>query len=99
MIRHVVMWQLKATDPAEKVDVAHRIRDDFRTLPPLVKEIRALQVGINVLHVDRNFDVVLIADFHDLAALELYLQHPAHQKVAAYVRSVTSDRRAIDFEV
>ena len=46
-----------------------------------------------------NWDVALVADFADEDALNAYVRHPDHQAVVAYVRSVVSDRVAVDFEV
>ena len=46
-----------------------------------------------------NWDVALVADFADRAGLDAYQTHPDHQAVAGYIRSVVSDRVAVDFEV
>ena len=48
---------------------------------------------------DVNADVVLIMDVDDLDSLEAYQVHPAHQEVAAYIRSVVASRHAVDFVI
>ncbi|GAA4342647.1 hypothetical protein GCM10023087_02230 [Microbacterium rhizosphaerae] len=63
----------------------------------VVPSIGALSVGPNVI--DGNWDVALVADFEDAQALDAYQTHPVHQEVVAYVRSVVSDRVAVDFEL
>ena len=44
-----------------------------------------------------NWDLVLIADYDDADGLAAYQTHPEHQKVAAFIRSVISDRTCVDF--
>jgi hypothetical protein len=56
-------------------------------------------VGLNISHSERAMDLVLITAFETLEDLEVYIQHPDHQEAARFIRSVTSDRRVVDFEV
>lgn len=97
-VRHVVSWRLSATDPAEKSDQAARIVTALESLVGVVGEIRSLTAGPDVAGGD-NWDVVLIADFDDLDALARYQVHPEHQKVVTFVRSVVSQRMAVDIEI
>jgi heme-degrading monooxygenase HmoA len=55
-------------------------------------------VGVSAAPGD-DFDVVLISDFDSMDDVHAYQVHPAHQEVAAYIRSVVSGRAAVDFEV
>jgi hypothetical protein len=98
-IRHVVAWKLAAADAATRAEQAAEISRLLHTLPSLVPEIRDLEVGINALELEGNFDVVLIADFDDEDALQRYGAHPEHQKVASYIHSVVADRTAVDYRV
>lgn len=97
-IRHVVSWRLAATDPAEKAEHAARIVAALESLVGVVAEIRSLTAGVDVAGGD-NWDVVLIADFDDLDAVVRYQVHPAHQKVGTFIRSVVSQRMAVDIPV
>ena len=97
-IRHVVSWKLTAIDPAEKADHAAQIIAGLQSLVGVVSDIRSLEVGTDVAGGD-NWDVVLIADFDDLPAVDRYQVHPEHQKVGALIRSVVSHRMAVDLEV
>ncbi|GAA4479109.1 Dabb family protein [Microbacterium panaciterrae] len=98
-LRHVVSWQMAAEDPAVRAEHAAGIASRLAALVGVVPEIRALSTGANVAYPDANWDVSLVADFDDLAGLEAYQVHPAHQEVVAYVRSVVGNRSAVDFEV
>ena len=98
MIRHIVCWKLAATDAATKAEHAAEIARQMDELPALIPEIRALQVGSNVLFPEVNWDVVLVADFDDAAALERYSVHPEHQRVGKYIGEVREDRVAVDYQ-
>lgn len=95
-LRHVVAWRLATDDPAERAAQAARITAELRALDGVVPSIRAISVGPDIVG-GGNWDVALVADFEDEAALEAYVQHPAHQDVVAYVRSVVAERVAVDF--
>jgi hypothetical protein len=97
-IRHVVSWRLRAADPAEKAAAAAGIVSRLEALVGVVADIRSLRVGADVLG-GENWDVVLIADFDDLAAVTRYQAHPAHQAVGTFIRSVVSERMAVDILV
>lgn len=98
-LRHIVSWKMNGEDAAERAEQAAGLRDRLLALPPIVPEIRSMQVGVNDAGPADNFDVVLIADFDDDDALGRYQVHPEHQKVVAYVRSVTAGRSAVDFHL
>lgn len=94
-LRHVVMWKLASADEAERADQAGRIRAGLESLPAVVPEILRFEVGVNPAQ-DDDFDIVLVSDFVDRAALQRYVVHPEHEKVASYIRSVVAGRAAVD---
>jgi hypothetical protein len=97
-IRHIVSWQVVAADPADKVRSVETIRTLLQSLVGVVDDIRSLHVGADVVG-GGNWDVALVADFDDVDAVGRYQVHPAHQEVAAVIRSLVSNRAAVDFEV
>ncbi|MFT3797224.1 Dabb family protein [Microbacterium sp.] len=97
-IRHVVAWKLAAEDPAERAAQAQKISEDLAALRGVVPSIVDLTIGPDVVG-GGNWDVALVADFADQAGLDAYQTHPDHQAVVGYVRSVVSDRVAVDFEL
>ncbi len=99
MIRHIVMWKLAATDPAEKAEAAATITRELTGLVPLIPEIGTLEVRANEGYFDVNFDLVLIAEYATWADLEAYQVHPEHQRVVPIVRANVSARASVDFEV
>lgn len=98
-IRHIVAWTLAADDADTRADQAAEVARRLNALVGVVPSIRSLSAGANVAYPEVNGHVAVVADFDDLAALEAYQVHPAHQEVAAYVRSVVASRIAVDFEV
>ena len=99
MIRHVVIWKMAAADADTRTEHAAEVVRLLRGLETAVPVIRSLSVGTNVAVPEANADVSLVMDIDDLDALEAYQTHPAHQEVAAYIRSVAGGRMAVDFEV
>ncbi|MBN9153599.1 MAG: Dabb family protein [Microbacterium sp.] len=96
-LRHVVAWKLAADDESTRVAQAREIADRLRALVGVIPSIGTMTVGPNII--EGNWDVALVADFADRDALDAYVVHPVHQDVVAYVRSVVSDRVAVDFEL
>jgi hypothetical protein len=100
MLKHIVMWRLKeTTDPAEQQANARRMKELLEALPAQIKQIRQLEVGINTIPDGSAADVVLVSAFNCADCLAAYQAHPAHQEVVAFVRTVVSERRVIDYLV
>ncbi|MFT4280483.1 Dabb family protein [Microbacterium sp.] len=98
-IRHVVAWKLAAVDDAVRGEQAAEVARRLTSLVGVVPSIRALSAGPNAAYAQQNVDVAVVIDFDDVQGLDEYQSHPAHQDVAAYIRSVVSHRMAVDFEV
>lgn len=95
MIRHIVFFKFKAdaTDGA----IAD-LEASLNGLSGLIAEIRAFSCGRDVLRSARSYDLALVADFDDLAALDRYQVHPDHQAVVAKVKVLAESVVAVDFE-
>ncbi|UCR87990.1 Dabb family protein [Mycetocola spongiae] len=98
-IRHVVTWKLAATDEAERTAHAREMRERLTALVGQIESIRHLEVGINSVYPENNWHVVLVSEFDDVAGLDAYQVHPLHQEIVTFVRSVTAERAAVDYEV
>lgn len=99
MIRHVVSWKLKDQDPAAKAAAFDLMAEGFGSLPPLIAEIRSLQIGRDLDETSGNWDVVLIIDYDSTAALDVYQGHPEHERVKKIVGGLVSERSSVDFEL
>jgi hypothetical protein len=98
-IRHIVLWKLAAEDADTRALHAEQISERLRTLPPVISEIRQLEIGTNVAYPAKNWDMALAIDFADIDALERYQVHPAHQEVVAFVSPLIAERASVDHPI
>ena len=96
MIKHIVMWRLKKIEGKTKDDSGSKIKTE---IIKLIKEIKALEVGINVNPSERASDVVLVSEFESMEKLKKYQDHPEHLKVVALLQPLTEEVRVVDYEL
>ena len=94
MLTHVVLFKFKAEATAEQTS---QLEAGLKGLPALIAEIREFRVGRDVIRSERSYDLGLVSAFDDLAAMQRYQVHPAHQEVVALVKSLCSGVVAVDF--
>jgi hypothetical protein len=97
-IKHIVVWKVRATDEIEKAEALATIEGALTGLIGRVPSIGTLTVGLNVAYPDKNSDIAVVADFADLDALEAYQNHPDHLEVSALIRTLVTERSAIDYQ-
>jgi len=97
-ILHIVSWRLAATDPVEKAAHAAGIAARLGALVGVIDDIQTLRVGPDVVG-GANWDIALVAEYDDEAALARYQVHPAHVEAAGYVKSVVAERMAVDLVI
>ena len=100
MVKHIILWQLKAELSAEeKAAVKSGIKAGLEGLAgriPGLVDIRVQAEGLP----SSNADVMLDSTFTDEEALKGYAVHPEHVAVAdGKVRPYTANRVCLDFEV
>jgi hypothetical protein len=98
MITHVVMWKFKETaEGVEKAQNLLKAKELLEELTGLIPEIRELQVGLDIVHSPQSYDLALVARFDSMEALERYRDHPEHQRVVRFLRTVHAGRVVVDF--
>lgn len=97
MLTHIVIWKIAADEAATKAEHAAIITAELMSLPAVIPEVQSMRVSTNVVDIPTNWDIVITAEYADEAALHTYIDHPEHQRVAAIVRELVSDRAGIDF--
>ena len=96
MLIHLVCWKYKTeTDAATGQEHIDRLR----ALKLIISEVQTLEVGTDILHLERSFDTGLVATFADRRGLDAYTDHPEHQKVAAIGRDISERVVSVDFLV
>jgi Stress responsive A/B Barrel Domain len=94
MLTHIVCWKYNAEATAEQR------KNHISRLQNLKNEIdcvKTLNVGADMLHLDRSFDTGLVATFKDKSALDEYTIHAAHQEVVAIGRAISEKVVSVDF--
>lgn len=101
MYKHLVLWKMKSSVGGQSAaDLAEQVKQRLDTLPGLIPEIEAYEVGINIGAYGASFfDVGLISSFADEAAFKRYCVYPEHDAVVAYIQSVTAAEEIVDYEV
>lgn len=98
MLKHVVMWKLKAeAEGRPKEENALWMKEHLEALAGVVPEIRSLQVGINRKESEMAYDAVLISTFENEEALAAYKAHPRHVEVSTYCKKIRESRVVVDF--
>lgn len=98
MIRHIILWKLKADlpagdVPAMKAEAKRRLEALCGNIPGLL----SLTVHTNGIP-SSNADMMLESTFEDVSSLEGYQTNPLHLAAAGYVRSIVETRLCLDFE-
>ena len=103
MLSHIVLFQpkpdLTAEDRRALVDALKRA---FQSIP----SIRRVRVGVRVTHgaayeqmAAHDLTIGAVLEFDDLAGLQAYLAHPAHQDLGARFNSSAAVSSVYDYEM
>ena len=95
MLTHVVLFKFK---PETSAAQAARLEAGLKGLPAVIAEIREFRVGRDVVRSERSYDLALVSAFDDLAAMQRYQVHPAHQEVVTLVKAFCAGVVAVDFD-
>lgn len=94
-LTHIVMFRLH--DPSD--ENITRLREALLSLKAKIPEIRAMEVGRNIIPSERAYDLALNMRFDSVATLQAYQAHPEHVKVLTEViRPLASSIVAADYE-
>jgi hypothetical protein len=96
MIKHIVLWTLKKENKEKN---AKEMVKRLKALKNKIDVIVSIDAGINVTESERNYDVALCSEFKNLADLDAYRVHEAHQEVVQFVRQVTDKVVAADYQL
>ena len=95
MITHIVFFKLRDPSP---LNISKTI-DKLLSMSGKIPGIKSLEVGADVLHSERSYDIALTARFDALADLQAYQVHSFHAgEVVPHVKSVCSSIIAVDYE-
>ncbi len=100
MIKHIVMWQLKAhAEGAGKATNAAKMKSLLDACANIVPGMGTFEVALAQDGIEATYDVVLYSEFESLAALDAYQNHPQHVALKPFVGAVREARQCMDYEV
>ncbi|MFA9391852.1 MAG: Dabb family protein [Prolixibacteraceae bacterium] len=100
MIKHIVLFKLKEFNNDEEKQVAlNHLANQLLELRSLIPELKFIEVGKNYQLNAASFDLCLISHFETIDDLNVYQSHPEHLKVGDYVKTISTERAAVDFEI
>jgi hypothetical protein len=92
MIRHIVLWRLKASAHG------HTKTENARIIKQRLESLRGVIPGIDFGKTEQSCDVALCCEFESKEALRLYQEHPAHQAAVQFIREARDERYVVDYE-
>lgn len=94
MIKHIVCFKLKNNCPKE----CEKAAEVLRSMDGKVPMLRGIEVGVDFLHSERSYDVVLSVLLDDEKALDKYQNDPYHVEVVKpHMHAVRESSVAIDY--
>jgi stress responsive alpha/beta barrel protein len=103
MVAHVVVLKPRADLPAEE---RRAFVKAFERATREITSVRTVQIGSRVIHgaayelvMPDAADFVAIIEFDDVAGLQAYLGHPAHEELGRLFGLSLSSALVYDFEV
>lgn len=96
MIKHIVCFKLKDNS----LENCQKTKDILMSMKGNVSLLRDIHVGIDFLHSERSYDIILETLFDSKTDLEAYQNDPYHcDVVKKHMHAVRSASIAIDYEV
>lgn len=94
MFTHIVFFKLK--EPSnENVKKAKDILEGMRGK---IQQLKELEVGVDVIHSQRSFDLSIITRFNSREEMDEYQVHPYHvNEVLAHLKPMLEKSAAIDY--
>ncbi len=94
MMTHIVLFKLKDRSPGS----IKKAKDILSGMKGKIPQLRHLEIGVDVLHSERSYDLALVTKFDSLEELKNYQAHPVHVEVARYMNSVKESSISVDYE-
>jgi len=95
MLVHVVLFKLKERTEEN----LQQTRDVLLNMKGKIPMLLDIEVGIDVVHSERSYDIGLVTKFESLEALQQYNVHPIHQEVIAHMAKVREASVSVDFYI
>jgi len=95
MLQHYVLIRYQKGASDEHIA---EFRNRMLALRTTIEGIEHLEIGRDILHDSRSWDLILIMRFASVGVLRSYQQHPDHQRVMSFNQPFVADVASLDFE-
>ena len=95
MINHFIFIKYQDTTLHSHID---EFCTRMVTLPNEILEIASMEVGLDILHDQRSWDLELVMQFVNVYGLRFYQQHPSYQAAVTSNQTFVADLASIDYE-
>ncbi len=92
MIKHVVMWRFKNKSDIETA------RKELEGMRGRVPAMLTIETGVDILNGPASYDLVLITEHEDRAALDAYQADSVHGKVKVVLGKLDSEMVVVNFQ-
>lgn len=93
MLNHIVFFKFKAQHP----EAAEKTRELLLEMAGRIPELKFLEVGLDVVHSERSYDLALVTRFDTLEDLKAYQINPVHVEVVNYINTVREAAVTVDY--
>jgi hypothetical protein len=95
MITHIVLFKLKDRSQQSIARTVQVLKD----MEGKIEELKFLEVGVDIIHSERSYDIALVTKFESMDGLNAYQVHPVHKKVIEHMAEVRESSASVDYEV
>ena len=95
MLQHYIVIKYQNGTSDQHIAEFCRRMLDLRTS---IAAIEHLEIGRDILHDERSWDLILMMRFVSIGELRSYQQHPEHQKVMTFNQPFVASVASVDFE-
>ena len=96
MIKHIVCFKLK--DPTE--ENCKQTRDILLSMEGKVPMVKNIEVGVDFLHSERSYDIILQVTLESREVLDEYQNDPYHVNVVKkHMHAVREASVAVDYDI
>ena len=99
MVKHIVLFKLRADVPAEqRLEAMRSFKAAIEALPERISCIRKVEVGLNV-NPSEAWHIALHSEFDSLDDVKRYAVHPDHVAAGKLLAEVKESRACVDYEI
>lgn len=93
MFTHIVFFKLKNKDKASEA------RNILLSMEGKIPQLKGLEVGEDVLHTERSYDIALVTRFDSLEDMNEYAVSEYHvNEVLKYLKPMLESSKVVDYE-